>query len=101
MRKSNYVVWPAPSSKFLKMARGPKSLATPALEIQIDLVDSRLIWLSSLLLWRKYFAVPLRAVKQSYVLQRLLIFGRDIKGMIYDNVLQATWHEIYSFHFLF
>ena len=27
--KSNYVVWPAPSSKFLKMARGPKSLATP------------------------------------------------------------------------
>ena len=29
MKKSNYVVWPAPSSKFLKMARGPKSLATP------------------------------------------------------------------------
>ena len=27
--KSNYVVWPAPSSKFLKMARGPESLATP------------------------------------------------------------------------
>ena len=23
--------WPAPSSKFLKMARGPKSLATPAI----------------------------------------------------------------------
>ena len=31
MKKSNYVVWPAPSSKFRKMARGPKSLATPAL----------------------------------------------------------------------
>ena len=29
MKKSNYVVWPAPSSRFLKMARGPKSLATP------------------------------------------------------------------------
>ena len=29
MKKSNYVVWPAPSSKFLEMARGPKSLATP------------------------------------------------------------------------
>ena len=32
MKKSNYVVWPAPSSKFLKMARSPKSLATPDLE---------------------------------------------------------------------
>ncbi len=31
MKKSNYVVWPTPSSKFVKMARGPKSLATPAL----------------------------------------------------------------------
>ena len=31
MKKSNYVVWPAPSSKFLRMARGPKSLATPGL----------------------------------------------------------------------
>ena len=30
-KKSNYVVWPVPSSKFLKMARGPKSLATPDL----------------------------------------------------------------------
>ena len=29
MKKSNYVVWPAPSSNFLKMARGPRSLATP------------------------------------------------------------------------
>ena len=26
------MVWPAPSSKFLKMARGPKSLATPELD---------------------------------------------------------------------
>ena len=26
------VVWPAPSSKFLKMARGPKSLAAPAIQ---------------------------------------------------------------------
>ncbi len=25
MKKSNYVVWPAPSTKFLKMARGPRS----------------------------------------------------------------------------
>ena len=32
MKKSNYVVWPVPSSKFLKMARGPKSLATPGLD---------------------------------------------------------------------
>ena len=32
MKKSNYVVWPAPSSKFLKKARGPKSLATPGLK---------------------------------------------------------------------
>ncbi len=32
MEKSNYVVWPAPSSKFMKMARGPISLATPALD---------------------------------------------------------------------
>ena len=31
MKTSNYVVWPASSSKFLKMARGPKSLATPGL----------------------------------------------------------------------
>ena len=31
MKKSNYVVWPAPSSKFLEMAGGPKSVATPAL----------------------------------------------------------------------
>ena len=30
-KKSNYVVWPVASSKFLKMARGPKSLATPDL----------------------------------------------------------------------
>ena len=30
-QRSNYVVWPAPSSTFLKMARGPKILATPAL----------------------------------------------------------------------
>ena len=29
--KSNYVVWPARLSKFLKIARGPKSLTTPAL----------------------------------------------------------------------
>ena len=27
MKTSNYVVWPAPSSTFLKTARGPKSLA--------------------------------------------------------------------------
>ena len=32
MKKSNYVVWPAPSSKFLKMARGPKSFAAPAIQ---------------------------------------------------------------------
>ena len=32
--KSNYVVWPAPSSKFLKMGRGPKSFATPAIEFE-------------------------------------------------------------------
>ena len=25
-------MWPAPSSKFLKMARGPKTLATPAID---------------------------------------------------------------------
>ena len=31
MEKSSYVVWSAPSSKFLKMARSPKSLATPGL----------------------------------------------------------------------
>ena len=31
MEKSSYVVWSAPSSKFLKMASGPKSLGTPAL----------------------------------------------------------------------
>ena len=31
MKKSNYVVWPAPLSKFLKMARGPKSLPTSVL----------------------------------------------------------------------
>ena len=30
-KESNYVVWPAPSSKFLKIARGPKSLVTPDL----------------------------------------------------------------------
>ena len=33
MEKSSYVVWSAPSSKFLKMARSPKSLATPGLNI--------------------------------------------------------------------
>ncbi len=38
-KKSNYGVWPAPSSKFLKMARGPKSLATPAL-----VQDNVVIW---------------------------------------------------------
>jgi len=32
MKKSNYVVWPAPSSIFLKMARGPKSLAIPEID---------------------------------------------------------------------
>ena len=31
MKKSNYVVWPAPSSKCMKMARGPRSLTTPGL----------------------------------------------------------------------
>ncbi len=38
--KSNDVMWPAPSSKFLKMARGPKSLATPGLvpSLQAQLV---------------------------------------------------------------
>ena len=30
MEKSNYEVWPAPSSKFLKVAHGLKSLASPA-----------------------------------------------------------------------
>ena len=31
MKGSNNVVWPATSSKFLKITRGPKSLATPVL----------------------------------------------------------------------
>ena len=31
--KSNYVVWPTPSSKFLEMARGPKSLAIPVIAV--------------------------------------------------------------------
>ena len=29
MEKLNYVVWPAPSSKFLKMARGPNKFGHP------------------------------------------------------------------------
>ena len=36
-KKSNDVVWPTPSSKFLKMARGPKSLATPGLNDSVHL----------------------------------------------------------------
>ncbi len=33
MKKLNFVVWPAPSSKFLKIAHGPISLATPAVTL--------------------------------------------------------------------
>ena len=39
MKKSNYVVWPAPSSKYLKMACGPKSLATHVLDLRMRSIE--------------------------------------------------------------
>ena len=53
-KKSNHVVWPAPLSKFLKMARGPKSLATPDLcilknnDVIIHVMNYASNWKSSL-----------------------------------------------------
>ena len=40
--KNHIVVWPAPSSKFLKMACGPKNLATPRLRYSVQVVLNKI-----------------------------------------------------------
>ena len=51
MKKSNYVVWPAPSSKYLKMACGPKSLATHVLDLRMRSIE--VIGCKNIAMWLK------------------------------------------------
>ena len=74
-KKSNYVMWPVPSSQFLKMARGPKSLAIPGL------IDTMIISIWWLKMYPRFEVLTSLAMAQQSVIK-----GTTIK-FIQENLI--------------